>query len=430
MSFEYSTRDGEAVYIPETMDPYKQLGIPYEASPAKTKSAVFREMMKPKRQDRARASLAYHMITSIGNQYQKTSTIFEIKTPDIFFFAAIGHKKKVIAEIEKDPSLVKSADEYQRTALYIAARCGFSDIIEILIQRGADVNHKQLDNSTPLHVAAYYGQKGIVNLLLVHGADPHLKNNLGHDPVSEAFDDVKEVFEAYKKDPFQSTVTFFASTNLSQRSRPILFEDTNVGVEVFRSISTLDPITKNEWDKIKHDWEVAYHGTKQKHINSILTHGLIPTGTKVPFGETVMPPSGHIPVETFYAEKKNWSKAVFATPSIMYASHPCYSENMKSGDSQWCIVVKVLVKPKSYDAHYPTTAMFEKPIEGEPDHLEYRVKPSDELDILGDCMIKDVEVIRNAVVVSIMFIDLSFLASVRDCNLSHDDLQRCFARID
>ena len=44
--------------------------------------------------------------------------------------------------------------------------------------------------------------------------------------------------------------------------------------------------------------------------------------------------------------------------------------------------------------------MFEEPIEGEPDCLEYRVKPRTEIDILGDCMIKDVEVIRNAVDVS------------------------------
>ena len=195
--------------------------------------------MKPKQQDHARASLAYNMTTSFGNRYQKKSTSRHL-------FLCSDWPQKVIAEIENDPSLVKSADEHQRTALYTATRCGFNDIIETLIQRGGEVNHKQLDNSTPLHVAAYYGHKDIVNLLLIHGADPHLKNNHGHDPVSESFDNVKKVFEAYKKDPFQSTVLFFASTSLSERSRFILFEDTKVGVEVFRSITMLDPITKNQ----------------------------------------------------------------------------------------------------------------------------------------------------------------------------------------
>ena len=168
MSVEYETRNGEKVSVPETVDPYKQLGIPRSASPKDTKTALQREMMKPKRQDRAMASLAYHMITSSGNQYKETGTTYKVETPDIFFFAAIGHSDKVIAEIEKDPGLVKSVDKIQRTVLYIAARCGFSDIVEPLVQKGADVNHKQRENSTPLHVAAFYGQKDIVKLLLVY----------------------------------------------------------------------------------------------------------------------------------------------------------------------------------------------------------------------------------------------------------------------
>ena len=150
MSIEYKTSNGEKVSVPVTMDPYKQLGITCSASPMDTKKALQKEMMKPKRQDRAMASLAYHMITSSGNQYKKTGTTYEIKAPDIFFFAAIGHREKVIAEIEKDPGLVKSVDKLQRTVMYIAARCGFSDIVETLVRKGATVNHKQRENSTPL----------------------------------------------------------------------------------------------------------------------------------------------------------------------------------------------------------------------------------------------------------------------------------------
>ncbi len=130
--------------MPKILDPYEILGISRSTSFVDTKMVLRQQITQPRRQVRALASLAYHMITS-------TNCHFEIQNPDIFFFAAIGYSEKVIDEISKNPSLLDSVDELKRTVLYLAARCGFYDTTKALIGKGASVNQKQADGSTPLH---------------------------------------------------------------------------------------------------------------------------------------------------------------------------------------------------------------------------------------------------------------------------------------
>ena len=57
------------------------------------------------------------------------------------------------------------------------------EIVELLIAKGADVNAKSSDGSTPLHDAAYYGRYGrtvIIELLIAEGADVNVKNDKGN----------------------------------------------------------------------------------------------------------------------------------------------------------------------------------------------------------------------------------------------------------
>ena len=154
-----------------------------------------------------------------------------------------------------------------------------------------------------------------------------MKNKGGNTPVSESSDELKKVFEMYKKDPFQSTVNYFDSTNLTEGFQLIYYRGKKFGAEIFRSKNQLDPATKCQWDVIKHDWEVAYHGTKHRYINSILKHGLQPSGAKLPNGELIKPPSYHIQFGKNYAGVEDWARAPFVSPSIMYASHEAYSDH-------------------------------------------------------------------------------------------------------
>ncbi len=139
--FKYTAKGGGKVEVPKILNPYKELGITTSTSFDETKRLFRMTITRPRRQDCALASLAYHMITSTGDRYIKIhGTCFKIHNPDIFLYAAIGHTEKVLEEISKNPSLLNSVDELERTVLYLTARCGFYDTTEALIKMGADIH--------------------------------------------------------------------------------------------------------------------------------------------------------------------------------------------------------------------------------------------------------------------------------------------------
>jgi len=69
-------------------------------------------------------------------------------------------------------SAIDSRDDRQRTPFSLAAReTGNVDMAKLLIQNGADINIKDVDNNMPLNFAAWKGYTGIIDLLLDKGAD-------------------------------------------------------------------------------------------------------------------------------------------------------------------------------------------------------------------------------------------------------------------
>lgn len=73
-------------------------------------------------------------------------------------------------------------DQIQGTPpLWAAAAAGHLEIVRLLVEKGsADVNQATNTQSTPLRGACYDGHLEIVKYLLEHGADPHIPNRHGH----------------------------------------------------------------------------------------------------------------------------------------------------------------------------------------------------------------------------------------------------------
>ncbi|GAB4236368.1 MAG: hypothetical protein OHK0028_13270 [Deltaproteobacteria bacterium] len=87
--------------------------------------------------------------------------------------------------------LAKGADVNTRaphgeTALHGPCYMGRKEVAELLLAKGADVNAKDERGWTPLHKASYYLRKDVAEVLLAHGADVNAKNEKGETPLTVA----------------------------------------------------------------------------------------------------------------------------------------------------------------------------------------------------------------------------------------------------
>jgi hypothetical protein len=73
------------------------------------------------------------------------------------------------------------------TPLILAARCGRSDVVEVLLRAGANVNNVMpRSGETALLTASWYGHLHVISILLAHGANVNIQDNDGHTAIMQA----------------------------------------------------------------------------------------------------------------------------------------------------------------------------------------------------------------------------------------------------
>lgn len=110
-------------------------------------------------------------------------------TYDLTVAAALGDFDRVKAMLDADPMRISEDRPDARRPLTAAADFGRTDIVRLLLERGADPTWPDLDESSrgaALHAAAKAGFLPIVQLLLEHGADPNGFVNAGGNAVYAA----------------------------------------------------------------------------------------------------------------------------------------------------------------------------------------------------------------------------------------------------
>ena len=105
---------------------------------------------------------------------------------DIFEAAAFGDVVRTTKLLEDSPTLVGAVDKAGQTALHWTASKGQTNIVALLLERGANPNAKQRFDETPLHFAVEAGHVETARLLLAKGADVNARNGSMSTPLHEA----------------------------------------------------------------------------------------------------------------------------------------------------------------------------------------------------------------------------------------------------
>lgn len=399
----YGARGGGRVVISVPLNPWQVLGLnSSDASREAIKAAFKKKIHQRVRQNRAMVSIAHHMLTSSAGRYKRVEGTdeFVVTRRDHFMLAACGHTDELTLRIAKDGNIVERRDEHGRTLFYIASKSGFYDTCSLLLQKGAYVNEAQRDGSTPLHGAAFFGHELVVGLLLQHGAKSDIRNKWGNTAIDEsATPSIRSLIQTASGDDISSLAARLKERQLVKSVRLIEYQGEVIAKELTRDPRGLDALTRDEWNNIHSTWETAWHGTRYRYLESIIDKGLLPSGSS-----GIKPAKGHYKLGETHFGIRDWAAAIFLSPSILYASHACYSERIFSESQQWCVLVKVYCKPGSFKSYDPTVFQYE-PMDGEPDMPEYRI-PVTEAD---KNVILRVESTRSVVVQSLIFVRLSFL---------------------
>src|SRR5579875_1457233 len=100
---------------------------------------------------------------------------------DVFTAAVAGRISDVLAQVDRDPSLLESHSSDGWTPLHLAAFFGHPELATALLDRGAQIDSRSTNSmkNTPLHAAAAGGKSALVRLLLERGADANAHQESG-----------------------------------------------------------------------------------------------------------------------------------------------------------------------------------------------------------------------------------------------------------
>lgn len=113
--------------------------------------------------------------------------IFDRFTEPMPLVSAIlsGNINHVRRHIKKGVNLNEKIKGEMAYPLHYASH-SYANIVELLIENGADVNVKSDEGKTPLHGAAFVGYEEGVRILLKYGADVNARDENGLTPLGEA----------------------------------------------------------------------------------------------------------------------------------------------------------------------------------------------------------------------------------------------------
>ena len=130
------------------------------------------------------------LMTALYHRQFELAELVAAARPDLSFFeaCALGRVEAVRRRIEQDPSTLDQLSADGFSGLHLAAFFGRVDIARLLLSRGAAVDRPAENSSgvTPLHSAVAGRSPEIVEMLVESGADIEARQQGGYTPLMGA----------------------------------------------------------------------------------------------------------------------------------------------------------------------------------------------------------------------------------------------------
>jgi len=127
--------------------------------------------------------------------HQRLANVLIASTGSGIFAASVSNDvNSVRASLKRDPNQAVIRDAGGFTPLHLAARSGRRQVIELLLDSGAEIDARTKFEMTPLQFAAVHGHKDVVDLLVARGAKIDIF-------VASALGDTKQLADFLAHDP-------------------------------------------------------------------------------------------------------------------------------------------------------------------------------------------------------------------------------------
>ena len=165
-------------------------------------------------------------------------------------FATVSGRPEVVQYLLENSAGIDIVDTPQReTPLHKAASDnGNKEIVKLLLEKGADVNAKNMYGETPLHKAASdNGNKEIVTLLLEKGANVYAKDTYNQTPLDIAKDKghtkivafLEEIMKKQSPDGKVESLDVQPGTSARKQPKPCGATNLDKALEATEPVSTL-----------------------------------------------------------------------------------------------------------------------------------------------------------------------------------------------
>ncbi len=122
-------------------------------------------------------------VTGWAGSRETTANAVPDTTTDIWTAAAYGDLEAIRMHVERGASLDAEEPIYGQSPLAWAVIGGQQDVVDYLLDAGANASARYRDQNTALHTAAFFGRAEAASRLLETGADVNARNVYGETPL-------------------------------------------------------------------------------------------------------------------------------------------------------------------------------------------------------------------------------------------------------